>query len=78
MSLITSVKTLKVNHSLINQINTFKRLRGLYMCKIIKMNYFAHETAIIDEGCKIGEGTKIWHFSHIMPGCNICNIYSDI
>jgi len=40
-------------------------------------NYFAHETAVIDEGCEIGEGTKIWHFSHIMPGAklgNKCNI----
>ena len=40
-------------------------------------NYFAHETAIIDEGCTIGSGTKIWHFSHIMQGCTIgegCNI----
>ncbi len=40
-------------------------------------SYFAHETAVIDEGCNIGAGTKIWHFSHIMPdsvlgeGCNI-------
>ena len=39
--------------------------------------YFYHETAIIDEGCKIGKGTKIWHFSHVMSnstlgeGCNI-------
>ncbi len=41
------------------------------------MSYFAHDTAIIDEGCTIGEGTKIWHFSHIMPDCVIgegCNI----
>lgn len=40
-------------------------------------NYFVHETAVIDEGCEIGEGTKIWHFSHIMPGAmlgNNCNI----
>jgi len=39
--------------------------------------YFAHETAVIDEGCKIGKGTKIWHFSHIMTGSEIgekCNI----
>lgn len=39
--------------------------------------FYAHESAIIDEGCIIGEGTKIWHFSHIMPNCNIgdgCNI----
>ncbi len=43
----------------------------------MEKDYFAHETAIIDEGCKIGKGTKIWHFSHIMKeseigeGCNI-------
>ena len=39
--------------------------------------YFAHNTAIIDQGCEIGEGTKIWHFSHIMADCKIgknCNI----
>jgi UDP-2-acetamido-3-amino-2,3-dideoxy-glucuronate N-acetyltransferase len=35
------------------------------------MNYFAHPTAVIDEGCGIGEGTKIWHFTHLMPGCKI-------
>jgi len=40
-------------------------------------NYFAHETAVIDEGCEIGKGTKIWHFSHVMQnavigeGCNL-------
>jgi len=39
--------------------------------------YFAHETAVIDPGCAIGDDTKIWHFSHIMPDCvigNGCNI----
>lgn len=44
-------------------------------------NYFAHETAIIDEGCTIGSGTKIWHFSHIMQGCTIgegCNIGQNV
>lgn len=43
--------------------------------------YFAHETAIIDEGCNIGEGTKIWHFSHIMTNCVIgerCNIGQNV
>lgn len=35
------------------------------------MLFYAHETAIIDEGCTIGEGAKIWHFSHIMPGAEI-------
>ena len=45
------------------------------------MKYFAHETAVIDEGCQIGEGTKIWHFSHIMTGCAIgenCNIGQNV
>jgi len=43
--------------------------------------YFAHETAVIDDGCSIGEGTKIWHFSHIMPNCVIgekCNIGQNV
>ncbi|MCO5259342.1 MAG: N-acetyltransferase [Crocinitomicaceae bacterium] len=45
------------------------------------MSYFAHETAVVDEGCDIGEGTKIWHFSHIMPNCKIgqrCNIGQNV
>lgn len=33
--------------------------------------YFIHPSAIVDEGCEIGAGTKIWHFSHIMPNCKI-------
>ena len=33
--------------------------------------FFAHETAVIEKGCQIGKGTKIWHFSHLMPGCEI-------
>ncbi len=44
-------------------------------------NYFAHETAVIDSGCTIGSGTKIWHFSHIMPDCVIgenCNIGQNV
>ncbi len=45
------------------------------------MAYFAHDTAIVDEGCRIGGGTKIWHFSHIMPNCDIgegCNIGQNV
>ena len=45
------------------------------------MDYFAHETAIIDEGCHVGAGTKIWHFSHIMTNCTIgknCNIGQNV
>jgi UDP-2-acetamido-3-amino-2,3-dideoxy-glucuronate N-acetyltransferase len=44
-------------------------------------NYFAHETAVIDEGCTIGAGTKIWHFSHIMPNCTLgenCNLGQNV
>jgi len=45
------------------------------------MNYFAHETAVIDNGCTIADGVKIWHFSHIMPDCEIgekCNIGQNV
>lgn len=45
------------------------------------MNFFAHETAVVDAGCTIGEGTRIWHFSHIMPHCVIgerCNIGQNV
>lgn len=45
------------------------------------MNYYAHETAVIDAGCQIGEGTKIWHFSHIMPNSVIgknCNLGQNV
>jgi len=43
--------------------------------------YFSHETAIIDSGALIGEGTKIWHFSHIMENCTIgksCNLGQNV
>ena len=44
-------------------------------------NFFAHETAIIDENCSIGNDTKIWHFSHIMSNCTIgegCNLGQNV
>ncbi len=43
--------------------------------------YFSHPTAVIDEGCSIGEGTKIWHFSHLMSGCKLgknCNLGQNV
>jgi UDP-2-acetamido-3-amino-2,3-dideoxy-glucuronate N-acetyltransferase len=46
-----------------------------------KNNYYAHETAVIDDNCIINEGTKIWHFSHIMSNCTIgsgCNIGQNV
>lgn len=45
------------------------------------MSYFAHETVVIDKNCQIGENTKIWHFSHIMTGCEIgknCNLGQNV
>ena len=45
------------------------------------MNYYVHPSAIVDDGCVIGEGTKIWHFSHIMSGAILgerCNIGQNV
>jgi UDP-2-acetamido-3-amino-2,3-dideoxy-glucuronate N-acetyltransferase len=45
------------------------------------MSYTAHPTAVIDEGCTIGDGTRIWHFCHIMPGAHIgrdCNLGQNV
>jgi UDP-2-acetamido-3-amino-2,3-dideoxy-glucuronate N-acetyltransferase len=47
----------------------------------MEKQYFSHETAVIDEGCEIGKGTKIWHFSHIMSNCRMgenCNIGQNV
>lgn len=47
----------------------------------MEKEFFAHESAFIDEGCEIGKGTKIWHFSHIMSGCRLgtnCNIGQNV
>ena len=47
----------------------------------VRMDYTAHPTAVIDEGCTIGKGVRIWHFSHIMPNCTIgegCNIGQNV
>ena len=44
-------------------------------------NFYAHETALVDKGCSVGNGTKIWHFSHIMSNCTIgekCNIGQNV
>lgn len=44
-------------------------------------HFYAHETALVDEGCSIGNGTRIWHFSHIMANCTVgekCNIGQNV
>lgn len=46
-----------------------------------KPEFYAHPTAVVDEGCEIGAGTKIWHFTHIMPNCRIgrnCNFGQNV
>ncbi|MFC2112561.1 acyltransferase [Bacteroidota bacterium] len=46
-----------------------------------EQEYFAHETAVIDEGCQIGKGSRIWHFSHIMSGARLgenCNLGQNV
>jgi UDP-2-acetamido-3-amino-2,3-dideoxy-glucuronate N-acetyltransferase len=45
------------------------------------MDYFIHPSAIVDEGCEIGENTKVWHFSHLMAGAKLgkgCNIGQNV
>jgi UDP-2-acetamido-3-amino-2,3-dideoxy-glucuronate N-acetyltransferase len=45
------------------------------------MDYFVHESSYVDDGCAIGKGTRIWHFSHIMSGCTIgenCNLGQNV
>ena len=47
----------------------------------MEKEFFAHETAIIDEGCTIGKGTKIWHFTHVMSNCTLgenCNLGQNV
>ncbi|GEQ87210.1 N-acetyltransferase [Patiriisocius marinistellae] len=46
-----------------------------------RLNYFAHKSSFVDDGCIIGDGTKIWHFSHIMSNCTLgkrCNIGQNV
>ncbi len=55
--------------------------QGVTFALLSMSEYTAHPTAVIDEGCTIGAGTRIWHFSHIMPGCTIgrnCNIGQNV
>lgn len=49
--------------------------------KAMAANYYVHSSSIIDDNCQIGEGTKIWHFSHVMPGAVIgsnCNLGQNV
>jgi len=71
------VRVLKVLNYLQQSLNQNKEIK----INESKNKYFVHETAIIDEGAEIGEGTKIWHYSHICKGAKIgknCNIGQNV
>jgi UDP-2-acetamido-3-amino-2,3-dideoxy-glucuronate N-acetyltransferase len=71
------VNVLKVLNGLQESLSTNKEVKMISK----KQDYFVHETAVVDEGADIGEGTKIWHFSHICKGAKIgknCNIGQNV
>src|SRR4051812_4602043 len=56
-------------------------MEGILSVKPRMMSYFVHPTAVVDEGSEIGEGVRIWHFSHVMSGCRIgdrCNLGQNV
>ena len=71
------VDVLRVLNGLDESLSTGKEIKLVSK----KKNYFVHETAVIDNGAEIGEGTKIWHYSHICKGAKIgknCNIGQNV
>ena len=75
------LRVLKVLNGLHESLLTKKEIIIDKKDKKDKNNYFSHETAIVDEGTEVGEGTKIWHFSHICKGAKIgknCNIGQNV
>ena len=72
------LRVLKVLDALSQSLKENKEIK---LIKNLPLNYFTHETAIIDEGAEIGEGTKIWHYTHICKGAKIgknCNIGQNV
>ena len=56
-------------------------LTKVHFCKMAGKNVFIHPSSIVDEGAAIGDGTKIWHFSHLMPACSVgknCTIGQNV
>jgi UDP-2-acetamido-3-amino-2,3-dideoxy-glucuronate N-acetyltransferase len=75
------LRVLKVLKALQESLDKNSEVKLLRPSPQILSSYFAHETAYIDEGAEIGEGTKIWHFSHICKGAKIgknCNIGQNV
>ena len=75
------VNVLKVLNGLQKSLETKKEINLLEEYVIKDKKYFVHETAVIDNGAEIGEGTKVWHYSHICKGAKIgknCNIGQNV
>ena len=75
------LKVLKVLYAAQESLNTNKIVKVKDMFTGDKKNYFVHESSYVDDGAIIGKNTKIWHFSHIMPGANIgdnCSIGQNV
>lgn len=83
--LINYLKNKKNNNMVEEEVNEYNsehsNHQSLITSESFRDQYFAHESAVIDVGCQIGNGTKIWHFSHVMPNCKIgknCNIGQNV
>ena len=75
------VRVLKVLNGLQKSLESNKNIKMKNEEDHLKRNYYVHPTAIVDEGVEIGEGTKIWHYSHICKGAKIgkhCNIGQNV
>lgn len=69
------LRVLNASEQSLKQNGQVKRLDA------VPRRYFAHPTALVDEPCDVGDGTHIWHFSHVMPGCTIgknCNLGQNV
>ena len=67
----SAIKVLKVLEEAQRSMNIMNDSSCVFFQDKLKKNFYIHPTAIVDEGAEIGEGTKIWHFSHVMPGAKI-------
>lgn len=82
MSIASSKKSAFSGHLLgtIPQCPVIDPKRGIRQMQAVE-TYFAHPTAVIDQPCEIGSGTRIWHFSHVMQNCRVgarCNIGQNV
>jgi UDP-2-acetamido-3-amino-2,3-dideoxy-glucuronate N-acetyltransferase len=75
------LKILEMSQKSIEQKENLQSLPATPKASPVKGDYFVHETAIVDDKCEIGKGTKIWHFSHVLSGSKVgekCNIGQNV